>query len=543
MGLTGVVQGRIGRTRAAVCGAAWLAALLWVGSTGPVQAAVSGDNGLITYNDAAFVAQVNEDGSGFGAVGTSLSSLAWSPDGSRVAGVVSNGPGAGSDVYVDSLDGTAKERITFLNDESNNGSVHSVDWSPDGARIVFEQRTGFSVNTGDIYIVDVSTHALTRLTDNSDADFAPAWSPDGSTIAFVSNQHNPGVGKYAVYTMSTTGANVTRLTDSGTQPDWSPDGTRIAYSGRLAPGNVSDIVSMKRNGSDKQTLLAGEVIYDTDTSLDHPAWSPDGTEIAYTSFQRNHLTDQRQSRLLVASADGSSPSEIRVGPSSLFSSPYTAVAWQPLATSTAEVSGSSVTYVAHSDRTNNVTVSKGSGGSLRLKDTAQRVAAGSGCHQVNVNTVDCPGGLVSAFVLGGNFNDRVTASGTGASLLSSGGPGNDVLVGATGNDVLVGCDGHDWLVGRAGNDTLADAGWPLCGDTNGSDVLVGGAGEDVLRSGGGADTIFSRDPFSFFGYTFYYQDIVDCGGHPPHFPDHAQINSEADPPYADIVTGCERLLP
>ena len=67
---------------------------------------------------------------------------------------------------------------------------------------------------------------MTRLTNHSARDFAPAWSPDGTRIAFTSYRD----GNHEIYVMDADGRNVIRLTNnSGWSPAWSPDGARIAF--------------------------------------------------------------------------------------------------------------------------------------------------------------------------------------------------------------------------------------------------------------------------------------------------------------------------
>ena len=78
----------------------------------------------------------------------------------------------------------------------------------------------------EIYVMYSNGTGLTRLTNDAAEDRNPAWSPDGTKIAFDSDRHAPG-GFHSIYVMDANGANVERLieTDS-TQPAWSPDGAR-----------------------------------------------------------------------------------------------------------------------------------------------------------------------------------------------------------------------------------------------------------------------------------------------------------------------------
>ena len=89
-----------------------------------------------------------------------------------------------------------------------------------------------------ICIVDVSTRDVIRLTsDDSYTNRGPAWSPDGTRIAFASNRWMEGSGlgpAYEIYLMNADGSDITQLTDVlGTMSamtvrlDWSPDGRYI----------------------------------------------------------------------------------------------------------------------------------------------------------------------------------------------------------------------------------------------------------------------------------------------------------------------------
>ena len=71
----------------------------------------------------------------------------------------------------------------------------------------------------------------TRITNNPAADGFPAWSPDGTKIAFVRGDlRNPST--FEIYVMNANGSNQTRLTNDGVidgVPAWSPDGTKIVF--------------------------------------------------------------------------------------------------------------------------------------------------------------------------------------------------------------------------------------------------------------------------------------------------------------------------
>ena len=81
-------------------------------------------------------------------------------------------------------------------------------WSPDGTRIAFASIR--DIMNQDIYVMDADGSNPTRLTNHPDNDRCPTWSPDGSKIAFASNRD----GNFEVYVMNADGSGQTRLTNN-----------------------------------------------------------------------------------------------------------------------------------------------------------------------------------------------------------------------------------------------------------------------------------------------------------------------------------------
>ncbi|HVE91344.1 MAG TPA: hypothetical protein VNE62_03440 [Actinomycetota bacterium] len=176
----------------------------------------------------------------------------------------------------------------------------SPHWSPDGSLIAFATVSAAGNNetwapttvAPDLAVIKPDGSGFTLLTQSREHwDADPAWSPDGSRIAFsryASGSWGATIGCSRpvgegpnIYTISRDGTNLVPLTSKGGwSPTWSPDGRRIAFlkPGCAYPGADQSqpvLVSMNADGSDERRIgtLQGS----------SPAWSPDGKSIAFES--------------------------------------------------------------------------------------------------------------------------------------------------------------------------------------------------------------------------------------------------------------------
>jgi Tol biopolymer transport system component len=132
--------------------------------------------------------------------------------------------------------------------------------------------------------MDINGGSLQRITDTASSEQNPAWSPDGTRIAHVSDRAAIGQG-FDIWLMNADGSDPRQLTsapESEVSPAWSPDGERIAYGIERRDGQTIvgyEIHVVGADGSDPH-LLEGSLTADA-----APAWSPNSEFIAFQSFR------------------------------------------------------------------------------------------------------------------------------------------------------------------------------------------------------------------------------------------------------------------
>ena len=278
-------------------------------AVGPVEAAFPGKNGQIAYNRAF----------DFWAKNASLTSpetkllddaanLTYSPDGTRVA-FVRRSPGP--EIFVANTNGAGTPRKLTSNTVVDSNPA----WSHDGTRIAFQRGTQVWTMNADGTNQRVLT-ATELPTDNPKFDptqpsFEPTWSvplpgaPDGK-IAFVHQgwlwtMLADGNGKDDLdYTCPTENGGVCDTVAAS--PNFSPDGSEIAAN------YYSDIFIVPSAGGPAKVLLPGPDNKYPGQELD-PAWSPDGTKIA---FEHNGNVPGSAYGIYMANADGSSTQAIQL---------------------------------------------------------------------------------------------------------------------------------------------------------------------------------------------------------------------------------------
>ena len=200
--------------------------------------------------------------------------------------------------------------------------LNDLQLSPAGARVAFSVEApirGRGRNY-DVWVYDLDRSSLRQITDWKGADSRPRWSPDGKTLAFLSNRS----GDMKLYSVAAQGGQTRCLTESVggvSSYAWSPDGGRIAFVapepgrkrdplvvGKFGYGINLDLQFWLVNlafGTVRQLTFGEHRFSNGDASHPPLAWGPEGDRllISFTDDERMHLFTSKLSSLNLS--DGS----------------------------------------------------------------------------------------------------------------------------------------------------------------------------------------------------------------------------------------------
>jgi Tol biopolymer transport system component len=258
----------------------------------------------------------------------------WSPDGSRLAfwRVNEDGEPGDMDIWTMRADGTDLRQLT-----EGPGGDYNPTWSPDGTQILFHRNLGRPEQGEPGHSRNPTPSLMVMNADGSDAHpiaggdadlavFTAEWSPDGSTILTVSDDHAQRDGNPLTLAVIDPDGSNRRVLVEGflNEAQWSADGSEIYFASegalqavRIADGEPNVVIQ----GLDTQGLSNVRI-------------SPDGATVLFTK----PIEEDRSEELWIARTDGSEPSLVADGLEWREPAP----AWAPDGTAIAFVRGGDI---------------------------------------------------------------------------------------------------------------------------------------------------------------------------------------------------------
>jgi hypothetical protein len=180
-----------------------------------------------------------------------------------------------TDVFSIEPDGSGKTTLADTTDPETQPA-----WSPNGSRIAYT-RGGGTASTIWLMNADGSNQTSLSTPLEEYRDFDPAWSPDGLQVVFTRRTIDQSApDRLVIVDVNTQGEQ--SLTE-GMQASWSPNGTLIAFAGSC--GTAQDICVIQPDGSGLDQVIA------TTGEAGDPNWAPDASKLAYWEGQSTYTVN------------------------------------------------------------------------------------------------------------------------------------------------------------------------------------------------------------------------------------------------------------
>ncbi len=212
-----------------------------------------------------------------------------------------HGHGENDEVCVMDADGARRRRLT-----ENPGPDRAPAWSPDGRSLAVNSRRGDHPDRPQIYRLDVRTGEAVRVSTGPVEDHRPSWTPDGRAVVF---QRGTFAAGFELMRQDLAGGEPTPLTNAPGQlaaaGSYSPSGTRLLYqSNHEAAGLFPFATYVHDLVSGATTRIAADVT----ASHDGPRWSPDGGRVAFAAGGDLYVVDLATATTTTVTDDDASDS-------------------------------------------------------------------------------------------------------------------------------------------------------------------------------------------------------------------------------------------